>query len=85
MDKKDILKAYCEIRNTNNSIPDDVLNLMKNSAITTIEKIKSKIGQTIRDKNLKISEEAHKLLGEYGNKDDTFDNIIKRLIKNAKK
>jgi len=35
-------------------------------------------------KNLKISEEAHKLLCEYGTKDETFDDIIKRLIKEAK-
>ncbi len=35
-------------------------------------------------KNLKISEEAHKMLCEYGNKEETFDEIIKRLIKNAK-
>jgi len=35
-------------------------------------------------KNLKISEEAHKLLCEYGNKSETFDDIIKRLIKNIK-
>ena len=34
-------------------------------------------------KNLKISEEAHKLLCEYGKKGETFDEIIKRLIKNA--
>ena len=35
-------------------------------------------------KNLKISGEAHKMLCEYGNKEETFDEIIKRLIKNAK-
>lgn len=32
-------------------------------------------------KNLKISEESHKLLCEYGNKGETFDDIIKRLFK----
>lgn len=36
-------------------------------------------------KNLKISKEAHKMLCEYGNKGETFDDIIKRLIKNARK
>jgi len=32
-------------------------------------------------KTLKISEEAHKMLSDYGNKGETFDDIIKRLIK----
>ena len=36
-------------------------------------------------KNLKISEESHKLLCEYGNKGETFDDIIKRVMKDAKK
>ena len=36
-------------------------------------------------KNLKISEEAHKMLCEYGKKAETFDEIIKRLIKNTTK
>lgn len=35
-------------------------------------------------KNLKISEEAHKMLCNYGNKGETFDEIIKRLVKNAR-
>ena len=35
-------------------------------------------------KNLKISEEAHKMLCQIGKKEETFDEIIKRLIKNAK-
>jgi len=34
-------------------------------------------------KTLKISEEAHRLLCGYGKKGETFDEIIKRLIKNA--
>lgn len=33
------------------------------------------------NKNLKISEEAHELLCEYGKKGETFDEIIKRLVK----
>ena len=36
-------------------------------------------------KTLKISEEAHKMLCEYGNKGETFDDIIKRLINKKKK
>lgn len=41
--------------------------------------------QRIRmDKNLKISEEAHKLLCDYGKKGETFDDIIKRLVRNSK-
>ena len=32
-------------------------------------------------KNLKISEEAHKILCDYGNKGETFDEIIKRMHK----
>lgn len=33
MKKQDIINAYLEIRKTNNTIPDDVLDFMKNSAI----------------------------------------------------
>jgi len=36
-------------------------------------------------KTLKISNEAHKMLCEYGNKGETFDDIIKRLIKSKVK
>jgi len=36
-------------------------------------------------KTLKISEEAHKLLCDYGRKGETFDDIIKRLIKSKAK
>jgi len=33
-------------------------------------------------KTIKVEEETHKLLMEYGNKGETFDEIIRRLIKN---
>lgn len=36
----DIIKAYCKIRESNNTIPDDVLDFMKESSIEKIEKIK---------------------------------------------
>lgn len=36
-------------------------------------------------KTLKISKEAHKMLCEYGNKGETFDRIIKRLIMGTRK
>ena len=32
-------------------------------------------------KTLKISDEAHAMLCEIGNKEETFDEIIKRLMK----
>jgi len=35
-------------------------------------------------KTIKISEEAHKMLCNIGKKEETFDQIIKRLVKNAK-
>jgi chromosomal replication initiation ATPase DnaA len=36
--KKDIIKAYCRIREIDNTIPDDVLDFMKNSALDAIER-----------------------------------------------
>lgn len=37
MEKKDILNAYIKIRQIDNTIPDDVLDFMKNAAIEKIE------------------------------------------------
>lgn len=37
MKKKDIIDAYCEIRKTNTSIPDEVLDFMKQSAIEKLD------------------------------------------------
>ena len=37
-------------------------------------------------KIIKVSEQTHDRLGKYGRKDETFDDIIKRLLdKNGKK
>ncbi len=37
MTKQDIISAYIEIRKTNHNIPDVILDLMKDSAIKTLE------------------------------------------------
>ena len=39
MDKKQIIDAYCRIRTIDNTIPDDVLDFMKDSAIEKIEQL----------------------------------------------
>lgn len=36
-------------------------------------------------KHLKIKEETHKRLEEYGHKGETFDDIINRLLEEVKK
>ena len=36
-------------------------------------------------KTLKITEETHNLLVSYGNKNETFDEIIRRLFQERKK
>jgi hypothetical protein len=37
MDKKSIIDAYCRIRTIDNTIPDDVLDFMKDSALAALE------------------------------------------------
>jgi hypothetical protein len=37
MDKKQIIDAYCRIRTIDQTIPDDVLDFMKDAAIEKIE------------------------------------------------
>ena len=37
MKKTDIISAYCRIRDIDNTIPDDVLDFMRNSAIEKLE------------------------------------------------
>ena len=39
MDKKQIIDAYCRIRTIDNTIPDDVLDFMKDAAIEKIEQL----------------------------------------------
>lgn len=34
-------------------------------------------------KIIKVEDKTHKRLGEFGNKNETFDDIIKRLLDNA--
>lgn len=48
MKAKDIIDAWAEIRKTNNTIPDDVLDLMKNSAISKLEQEKKNEKNEIR-------------------------------------
>ena len=35
-------------------------------------------------KTMKVTEETHKKLGEYGKKNETYDKIIRRLLENAR-
>lgn len=42
MNKKMIIDAYCRIRKIDNSIPDDVLDFMKDSAIEKLKEMKNK-------------------------------------------
>jgi hypothetical protein len=37
MKKSDIIDAYCRIRTIDNTIPDDVLDFMKQSALDAID------------------------------------------------
>lgn len=37
MSKESIIEAYCHIRKTDNTVPDDVLDFMKDSALAAIE------------------------------------------------
>ena len=39
MKEIDIRKAYATIRTTNNTIPDDVLNFMKDSALAQLKRV----------------------------------------------
>jgi hypothetical protein len=39
MDKKQIIDAYCRIRTIDQTIPDDVLDFMKDAAIEKIEQL----------------------------------------------
>ena len=39
MTKKDIIDAYCRIRTIDQTIPDDVLDFMKTSAISKLEEM----------------------------------------------
>lgn len=41
MKDKDIIDAYCKIRTIDQTIPDDVLDFMKEAAIEKLNKIKS--------------------------------------------
>lgn len=38
MKKEDIINAYCRIRTVDHTIPDDVLDFMKDSAIKELER-----------------------------------------------
>lgn len=40
MKKEDIIAAYCKIRTIDNTIPDDVLDFMKDAAIEKLENSK---------------------------------------------
>jgi hypothetical protein len=42
MKKEDIIDAYCKIRTIDQTIPDDVLDFMKNAAIEALEEDTSK-------------------------------------------
>lgn len=66
MNKKDIVDAWRTIRETNSTIPNDVLDLMKDGAITLLDKISSKN----EINNDWLTEEYLDSLGYYKIKDD---------------
>lgn len=45
MTKSDIINAYCRIRTIDNTIPDDVLDFMKEAAIEKLNKDNSALSQ----------------------------------------
>lgn len=44
MTKEDIINAYCKIRSIDNTIPDEVLDFMKDAAIEKLEEPKINYG-----------------------------------------
>lgn len=74
MNKKQIIDAYCELRKTNQSIPDDVLDFMKKSALEKLE----------RDAPASMVELKQKVDAAISYSHLTFDNSIvfdlKRLL-----
>ena len=64
MKKEDIINAYCRIRTIDNTIPDDVLDFMKNAAIEKLEALENRdkkvIGKTVLvvgpDDKMKLAE-----------------------------
>lgn len=49
MNKKMIIDAYCKIRTIDNTIPDDVLDFMKEAAIEKLELIELEIKKPVTD------------------------------------
>lgn len=71
MNKKDIIDAYVKIRLTDNTIPNSVLEIMKNSAIEKLESIE----KYERNKSI-ITDMAHKLMPEDGGTLKDYEALI---------
>lgn len=54
MTEQEIIEAWLEIRKTNNTIPDNVLNFMKESALKELKKVKVTADELFQkfDKNM---------------------------------
>jgi hypothetical protein len=53
MEKKDIINAYCRIRTIDNTIPDDVLDFMKEASIQKLDRMADLTPET---RNCNLSE-----------------------------
>lgn len=69
MNKEDIIKAYTRIRTIDNTIPDDVLDFMKESALKQLSLCS-------------VSQQRELLLSyaEYHNKNFEYENIYEVMI-----
>lgn len=74
MKKKDIIDAYCKVRTIDHTIPDDVLDFMKQAAI---EKLESEKFYTYDDLDL-----VRRRAVEMGVRDDAMNTWFNRLFPN---
>lgn len=81
MDKKEIIKAWLRIRQIDNTIPDDVLNFMKESAIEALSlPIESEVEETQTKGDKYLKERIATIVGEsYDELLDRANDILNRI------
>lgn len=65
MNKKMIIDAYARIRTIDNTIPDDVLDFMKNAALQALEENNKKSSQSIKNIMLRCMADKVELITKY--------------------
>lgn len=56
MKREDIINAYCRIRTIDHTIPDDVLDFMKNSALEKLDSVTHNVNSSCSDCKFGIPE-----------------------------